>query len=236
MSKQIGFGNLANILIQSQPDIQPSLKNQNPLNQLLNLTALNSITPMETDLQEKYRSLTTKSLEHPTTSPLNIPTTNNTSKHTLVAQDHTQIPLNDLNLADPPHLIGPDYLSLSKLMTREMQQANISPSKTQNVVSIRAKRKLEEKESPTHYRALNLTKVGSSILKLESQLNCLSSLKPQQDKKRKIKFLAREKARHPPCSLIKEVTHVNSRNLIDVESLTSKKVEEADLITPQPKP
>jgi len=61
-------------------------------------------------------------------------------------------------------------------------------------------------------------------------------LKPQQDKKRKIKFLAREKARHPSCSSIKEVTHVNSRNLIDVESLTSKKVEEVGLITPQPKP
>ena len=89
MSKQIGLGNLANILIQSQPDIQPSLKNQNPLNQLLNLTALNSITPMETELQEKYRSLTTKSLEHPTTSPLNIPTTKNTSKHTSIAQDQT---------------------------------------------------------------------------------------------------------------------------------------------------
>ena len=32
MSKQIGIGNLANIPIQSQPDIQPSLKNQKPLN------------------------------------------------------------------------------------------------------------------------------------------------------------------------------------------------------------
>ena len=81
MSKQTSIGNLANIPIQSQPDIQPSLKNQKPLNQLLNLTALNSITLMETDLQEKSRSLTTKSLEHHTTSPLNIPTTNNTSTH-----------------------------------------------------------------------------------------------------------------------------------------------------------
>ena len=65
-----------------------------------------------------------------------------------------------------------------------MQQANISPSKTQNVVSIGAKRKLEEEESPTHCRALKLTKVDSGILKLELQLNCLSSLKPQQDKNR----------------------------------------------------
>ena len=89
MSKQTGLGNLANIPIQSQLDIQPSLKNQKPLNQILNLTTLNSITSMETDLQEKYRSLITKSLKHPTTSPLTIPTTNNASKHTSVAQDHT---------------------------------------------------------------------------------------------------------------------------------------------------
>ena len=129
MSKQTDIGNLANIPIQSQPDIQPSLRNQKPLNQLLNLTALNSITPMETDLQEKSRSLTTKSLEHHTASPLNIPTTNNTSKHTSVAQDHILIPLTSLNLADPPHLIRFDCSGPSKLMTKAMQQAIISPSK-----------------------------------------------------------------------------------------------------------
>ena len=116
-----------------------------------------------------------------------------------------------------------------------MQQTNSSPSKAQNVVSIGAKRKLKE-ESLTHCRALKLTKVGSGILKLELQLNCLSSLKLQQDKKRKITFLAREKARHPPCSSIKEGTHVNFRNLINVESLTSRKAEEVGLIMPPPQP
>ena len=123
---------------------------------------------METDLQEKSRSLTTKSLDHHTASPLNIPTTNNTSKHTSVVQDHTLIRLTDLNLTDPPHLIGLDCLGPSKLMTKEMKQAIINLSKAQNVVSIGAKRKLEEEESPTHCRALKLTKVGSGLLKLES--------------------------------------------------------------------
>ena len=95
---------------------------------------------------------------------------------------------------------------------------------------------MEEEESPTHCKALKLTKVGFGLLKLELQLNCLSSLKLQQDKKRKIKILAREKAKHPPCLPIKEVTHVNSRNLINIKSLTSKKAEEASLIMPPPQP
>jgi len=129
---------------------------------------------METNLQKDSRSLTTKSLEHPTTFPLNIPTTKNTSKRTSIAQDQTQIPLIDSDLTNPSHLIGLECLGPSNLMTKETQQANISPSKVQNKVSIGAKRKLEEEESLTHCRALKLTKVGSSMLRIAAQLSKLS--------------------------------------------------------------
>ena len=52
-SKQLSLEKLPDIHTQSQPDIQPKNKNQNIFDQPLLLTASNTFTPMETDLQDE---------------------------------------------------------------------------------------------------------------------------------------------------------------------------------------
>ena len=140
-------------------------------------------------------------------------------------------------------------LSLTTYYNEGEQPAHVS-SKAQIKLPINQtkvfncdKRKLEEVESPANLRALKLTKVGSGLLKLESQSNSYNQ--PSQKKtmgrskvkkKKKIKELAREHTALVPCNPSQEVISFDPVTLINDESLKSKRVEEAGLHMPLQQP
>ena len=129
-----------------------------------------------------------------------------------------QRPLSDSVLSDPSL-----FIELSKAQNNvlswiayynEGEQPALASIKAQSSLPINqtevlnwGKRKLEEVESPTNIRALKLTKVGSGLLKLDSQPNPYNQ--PSQNKtmgrsklnrKKKIKELVREQAVLVPCN------------------------------------
>ncbi|KAK9988625.1 hypothetical protein SO802_028864 [Lithocarpus litseifolius] len=106
-----------------------------------------------------------------------------------------------------------------------------------------SKRKFDEEENTFNGRALKLTKVGSGLLKVQSQANLPHqpilkeiSKRPRMDKKKRLKELAREQSVFASNSPLQEVTYIESVSLNINESLTSKMAEEESQHMPPTQP
>lgn len=110
--------------------------------------------------------------------------------------------------------------------------------------SVRAsKRKFDEGENNFNGKALKLTKVGSGLLKVQSQPNLPHqpilkeiSRRPRMDKKKRLKELAKEQLVFASNSPLQEVTYIEFVSLNINESLTSKMTEEAGQHIPPTQP
>ena len=162
--------------------------------------------------------------------------------------------LADLGLSDPSVRIGlskaqnnvlswTTYHNEGEKSVLESSKAQSNMEISQKEVFNRGKRKLEEEESPANLRALKLTKVGSGLLKLESQSNVFNQISQNRStrrakvhQKKKLKDLAREHAALVPCNSSQEVNSVDPISVIDDESLKSKMAKEASLHMPPMQP
>nr|POE94975.1 uncharacterized protein CFP56_51131 [Quercus suber] len=238
-SKHISLCKVPKYPTPSQPD--PQSDSSKPTN-------LISLIPMETDcLVTTKPVLSAKSESSTNTGGSRVQQESSPSKE-------YQPLLADPGLSDPSLLIG-----LSKAQNNvlswtayynEGEQPVLESSKAQSNMELnqievcnRGKRKLGEVESPVNLRALKLAKVGSGLLKLESQSKALKQISQNKTmgrakvhRKKKIKELAREYATLMPCNSSQEVNFVDPVSMNDDESLKSKMAEEAGLHMPPKQP
>lgn len=106
-----------------------------------------------------------------------------------------------------------------------------------------SKRKFDEEENNFNGKTLKLTKVGSGLLKVQSQPNLPHqpilkeiSRRPQMDKKKRLKELAKEQLVFASNYPLQEVTYIEFVSLNINESLTSKMTEEAGQHMPPTQP
>nr|POE65786.1 hypothetical protein CFP56_38256 [Quercus suber] len=238
-SKHISLCEVPKSPTPSQPDTQPD--SSEPTN-------LISLIPMETNcLVTTKPVLSTQSESSTSTEGSRVQQESSPSKE-------YQPLLADSGLSDPSLLIG-----LSKAQNNvlswtayynEGEQSVLESSKAQSNMELNqievcnhGKRKLGEVESPVNLRALKLAKVGSGLLKLESQSKALNQISQNKTmgrakvhRKKKIKELAREHAALVPCNSSQKVNSVDPVSMIDDESLKSKMAEEAGLHMPPKQP
>ncbi|KAL0009348.1 hypothetical protein SO802_010850 [Lithocarpus litseifolius] len=213
-SKHISLSNCPSLPTQSQPVIQPDISKP---------TNLTSLSPMETDSLVAIKQFLSTQSESRTIS-----------KDSRILHESPPPPsivynpsLVDSGLNDPSLLIGPfkaqnNVLSWTAYYNEGGQPVHVSSEAQSNLalnqikVFNRRKRKLEEVESPANLRALKLTKVGSGLLKLDTQSNSYNQLcqnktmgRSKVNRKKKIKELAREHATLVPCNSSQEVISFN---------------------------
>lgn len=238
-SKHISLCKVPKYPTPSQPD--PQSDSSEPTN-------LISLIPMETDcLVTTKPVLSAKSESSTNTEGSRVQQESSPSKE-------YQPLLADPGLSDPSLLIGLSkaqnnvlswaaYYNEGEQPVLESSKAQSNMELNQIEVSNHGKRKLGEVESPVNLRALKLAKVGSSLLKLESQSKALKQISQNKTmgrakvhRKKKIKELAREHATLMPCNSYQELNSVNPISMNDDESLKSKMAEEAGLHMPPKQP
>lgn len=132
------------------------------------------------------------------------------------------------NEAEPTLTIRPDH------------QQGSSVSQKNETYKLGVKRKLEAEDWLPSKRAIKLTKVGSSLLKIAHQPISQTTLAQQKNTskcspifKKKMKALAREHSYLQACGSPQEVSSRSSYSPCNDPSLTSKMAKEAGLTMPQ---
>ena len=238
-SKHIFLSKVPNYSTPSQPDTQPN--SSEPTN-------LIPFIPMETDCPVTTKPVLSTHLMFSTnTESSRIQQESSPSKEyqPLLADSGLSDPsvLIELSKAQNDVLSWIAYYNEGEKSVLESSKAQSNMEISQKEVFNRGKRKLEEEESPANLRALKLTKVGSGLLKLESQSNVFNQISQNRStrrakvhQKKKLKDLAREHAALVPCNSSQEVNSVNPISVIDDESLKSKMAKEASLHMPPMQP